>query len=1308
MLLCAPVLSAQDHTAAMQDLPNTFSATNTFQGQLFTSLVQYTVAGLPNPTSQQVGVLVIVLDGTTTLDCSVGGGTFRAICRNTGSIWEPLGGSSGGGGGTPGAPTSCFQFNNGGAFAGASGICTPDGKSLVIKGTDPWADITAFGAKATGTTVFPTTTATCTGTSCTLISAVFNIGDGITIRGAGASNTMSTPAQPSSVTPVLANGGVVPDAPYVQGVNGTTGATSYSYKVVARDKFGALTLPSTAKTISNGLSTLGLTTLTVSTLARSGTTITVTTTGTQLLVAGALIHMYGSTNAQFDGWFNVATATNGSNTFTVTNTPMDTAQGAATSATGGVVSYYNANLIRWNPVTGAWEYYICASRPGDSGAYHLIGTSAPTQQTGNHYTITSFFDYGATVLSAQTYPAYVTDSICTAGSPTNDPLTTTVANVSGLNITLASAALNAVTGATAVYDAAPAILAAANSINSISPAFTGGSIYLPPTPAVGQFYGYVVNSYLKLPSGVNIIQSGNLLVNETIEFPGNANWSGNWNATGNNPGLFAFGSWAETLCMTANPCLYSNGTGRAIYENLTIASSNTNGGNLWLTDDAYNLTWRNVSMDGAQNASTDFISKPITLRSTQTGGDLYHFDTVSFSGGPNQVNDASWTPLFYIPASLTSSQATNVNNTLVDMKSVFFNSRGMEWDLYGGAYDLNLNWGYRQGGITPFLILFNGSGLPGGPINLTHLTVDTEVQPLVSNLGAVNAAFIRLSQDRSGGDDVGGVPPSISGFKPDSADFDQSYVTYTQGLGVETHDNNGFSSSVVTANYNFQCPENATPPSGIANVDILYCDATAHAFKVINNNGAASPLGTMGGTLAANQICYGLGSNACQGSNSLEFDGTTVTNTAAGGFLQNLSQFAETTAPSAAAGKDILYGDSSAHVLELSVNNGSFQILPAINGATIIGHCVQFAAGPTVVDSGASCGGGSGGANVALSNLAGVGINTTLLPGSINTVALGSTSLPFTNSFLGPSSTKYFTFGGLSSLTAGRTVTIPDANTNTVQPLGSGTAHRWISYIDNTGTQNLTQPAIGDISGITFSGNTTELATVSGAVTSTHVATWDASGNLVDGGAAVTSSSTNTFTNKSTNAEGTGNTISVPAKALFPAAGCSGGSTAAPALVTGSTNTPTPQCVGSTVPKGVLQFARGNAAYISSFQLPSDWNSGASTDIQICFTTTDTTNGHVTSFNVQTGFNIVNGTATDDPALNSSQAASVTTGASQVSGGQLCATLTSMTMTGSVAGYNMEVAITRNNSGTDTNTDTAVAVKYATLTFGRSMNAANR
>jgi len=315
---------------------------------------------------------------------------------------------------------------------------------------------------------------------------------------------------------------------------------------------------------------------------------------------------------------------------------------------------------------------------------------------------------------------------------------------------------------------------------------------------------------------------------------------------------------------------------------------------------------------------------------------------------------------------------------------------------------------------------------------------------------------------------------------------------------------------------------------------------------------------------------------------------------------------------------------------------------------------------------------GTAGASTALSNLAAVAINTTLLPAAVNTVALGSNTLPFTNLFLGTVANQAGSFN-TANLTANRVVNLPDATSTPVRDC----------------------PAIAN-------NVVTAIAVATGTCTQAQLATT----NLSDAATIVTASSTNTLTNKTLNAESTGNSLSIPIKAFFAAGGCIN-STAGNGFDIGVANAPTPSCSGTIVRKGVLQFARGNTAYIS-WHLPPDWNSSAATDIELGFTTTDTTNGHVTSFNVQTGCNIVNGTATDDPALNASQALSVTTGASQVSGGELTGKLTSMTMTGCVADYNFEVAITRNNTGTDTNTDTAVAVKFAELTTGVTKNATNR
>jgi hypothetical protein len=61
----------------------------------------------------------------------------------------------------------------------------------------------------------------------------------------------------------------------------------------------------------------------------------------------------------------------------------------------------------------------------------------------------------------------------------------------------------------------------------------------------------------------------------------------------------------------------------------------------------------------------------------------------------------------------------------------------------------------------------------------------------------------------------------------------------------------------------------------------------------------------------------------------------------------------------------------------------------------------------------------------------------------------------------------------VSAIGAGttRTVSVPNAASNTIQPLGSATAHEWIQYVDSSGVQHLSQPAASDLSnGTTGSG----------------------------------------------------------------------------------------------------------------------------------------------------------------------------------------------------------------------------------------------
>lgn len=130
-------------------------------------------------------------------------------------------------------------------------------------------------------------------------------------------------------------------------------------------------------------------------------------------------------------------------------------------------------------------------------------------------------------------------------------------------------------------------------------------------------------------------------------------------------------------------------------------------------------------------------------------------------------------------------------------------------------------------------------------------------------------------------------------------------------------------------------------------------------------------------------------------------------------------------------------------------------IMTVLASASITnGHCADFSVTAGVVilaDAGAACGSGSGGANTALSNLAAVSINTTLVPQA--TVALGAVATPFSNIFIYGATT----FGTDSieltgTPTANRVLTLPDATDTLVGKATTDTlTHK---TFDTAGTGN--------------------------------------------------------------------------------------------------------------------------------------------------------------------------------------------------------------------------------------------------------------
>lgn len=99
-----------------------------------------------------------------------------------------------------------------------------------------------------------------------------------------------------------------------------------------------------------------------------------------------------------------------------------------------------------------------------------------------------------------------------------------------------------------------------------------------------------------------------------------------------------------------------------------------------------------------------------------------------------------------------------------------------------------------------------------------------------------------------------------------------------------------------------------------AGLDVLWGDSTDHRLKMCNNNGTATDVAG----LADFAVPPAIGNTTpAAGSFTTLSASTSLTLT-------------ETAAPAAVSGKDVCYGDSTAHAVKCSYNNGSFLALPQV------------------------------------------------------------------------------------------------------------------------------------------------------------------------------------------------------------------------------------------------------------------------------------------------------------------------------------------------------------------------------------------
>jgi hypothetical protein len=728
-------------------------------------------------------------------------------------------------------------------------------------GPIPWADVSCFGARAPdgGT---PTTTADCVKGNHQIVIAsphTFRVNDGVTIYGCGATNTMGmptgltvTPSDPWGLTDTRSS------------VPGPPGNSVYEYTVVARDIYGALTAPATPARLTTGQAELGLVRATIHTLSRTNDRITVVTEEPNRLVVGALVDIVPTNSLQFGGWYNVAKVDSGTQ-FELWNTPTDTrAQGWMAGDTvsysgGGTIAYYQENHLRWTPLPGAWEYYVCAKRPRDK-ALKLIGVTKPTGRL-NHYTDAAFEDYGSPYLDGQVFPSYVTDAICT-GTATNDPLSTwiTAVGADGVTYTLHDAPAQTVARKTIVFDDAPGILRALNSIayhhgeHADSDSLQAGAIYIPPAQ-----HPYVINSYLPVPVTATIWQAGRLTLNETVSLAGSDNWFGDWSSMG--VPQFGFASGAAVQVRAASPGFYLMGPGNSL-RSLTIVDLDANGGTLLVADNADPANFDYINfLTGAGSAATDYMGMAVILRDTTQTIANYHFNKTTISTGPDQVNDKSWTPSLWV----APAQAQGSNQIQVTMERTFFNRRGIAWGGghsgdagVGGPSGFVSNWSYRQGGIIPYFTCMGCA--QHSELTFNDASQDTEGQPLEAAL-LINPNSGYPGPNITAYHPSGGAQtPLFSGRRPSYADIDAGFARASAFQNRDFLYKSGGSFPIVSAPYattgNFSAQSGALytvgmPLHGVGGYSWWFDLAVPTGVTAATSSGGGVPVGTWVYTVTA-------------------------------------------------------------------------------------------------------------------------------------------------------------------------------------------------------------------------------------------------------------------------------------------------------------------------------------------------------------------------------------------------------------------------------------------------------------------------
>jgi hypothetical protein len=622
------------------------------------------------------------------------------------------------------------QLKNGSVFAAGGenddGSIFSSTRDAKFCGQNPHIDIRCYNVRAVATT--PTTTGGITSGTNTLALASasgFQNGDGIVVRRAGATLSISTPAAPTVV------------ASNASGLIGTgitaansTGTTTWQYCIAARTIGGGLTPCSPTASISNGAATLGKGTVTISSWSRStGGVVTVTTSAAHNLVNNALINITGDNDIA--GWYQVATATPGTTTFSFVHGNLSENGARTSGGSTGTVNWFVGNHISWASVTGAYEYLIY-----NVGTGALVGVSLPDTALFGGFSLLSdplynnIDDFGSPITTAPGQPDWVPTGAPPAVAKNEDLVTTIVSGAGTTTLTLAANAVNTVAGATVKFDNVPNIVAAINAV------FTGdqkGILYFPATSGINN--GYVTNSYLNMatfPSIVGIIQAGPIFPGDTIQI-NSTQWTG-WPHNPLKTTSFASEAYPRITSSTAYPMIYAVKPNTLSLAYLSIENNSANAGALYVQDaGGFSNTFDHLNFMTAGNS--DFSSRHMIFRNNILNAGVFSFTRIAMIAGP-LISDNSPVPLFQVTQGFSP----------FSFDHIFLNRRG----IYLGAAPTGLqgtvDFIYEQGAIMPKVTLANTTGAGSVAISLDYRNSieDTTTQPVITYFGGNMTGTIRF------------------------------------------------------------------------------------------------------------------------------------------------------------------------------------------------------------------------------------------------------------------------------------------------------------------------------------------------------------------------------------------------------------------------------------------------------------------------------------------------------------------------------------------------------------------------------------